>query len=59
MPRLTPMDELFVHQIPEPLPNVVTHHDHWRESFFFIVHSPDRPGRRRHPDDGALSRSAG
>ena len=24
MPELTPMDELFVHQIPEPLPNVVT-----------------------------------
>ena len=22
MPELTPMDELFVHQIPEPLPNV-------------------------------------
>ena len=26
MPRLTAMDEYFVHQIPEPFPNVVTHH---------------------------------
>jgi hypothetical protein len=40
MPRLTAADELFIHQIPEPLPNVVTHHDHWRESYFFIVHPP-------------------
>jgi hypothetical protein len=39
MPRLTDADELFVHQIPEPLPNVVTHHDHWRESLFFVAHS--------------------
>jgi hypothetical protein len=38
------MDELFVHQIPEPLPNVATHHDHWRESLFFIAHPPDGPG---------------
>ena len=37
MPELTPMDELFVHQIPEPLPNVQTHHEHWRESLFFIA----------------------
>ena len=35
MPDLTAMDEYFVHQIPEPLPNVVTHHEHWRESLFF------------------------
>ena len=40
MPRLTPADELFVHQIPEPLPNVVTHHVHWRESYFFALHPP-------------------
>ena len=40
MPELTAMDEYFVHQIPEPLPNVVTHHEHWRESLFFIAHSP-------------------
>ena len=26
MPPLTSMDEYFVHQIPEPFPNVVTHH---------------------------------
>jgi hypothetical protein len=44
VPRLTAADELFVHQIPEPLPNVVTHHDHWRESYFFVVHPPDGPG---------------
>ncbi|MDX6584894.1 MAG: hypothetical protein QOI10_4078, partial [Solirubrobacterales bacterium] len=44
MPALTVMDEYFVHQIPEPLPNVVTHHEHWRESLFFIVHPPDGLG---------------
>lgn len=44
MPLLTAMDELFVHQIPEPLPNVVTWHEHWRESLFFIMHSPQAPG---------------
>lgn len=44
MPRLTAMDELLVHQIPEPLPNVVTHHPHWRESHFFIAHRSDALG---------------
>ena len=44
MPKLTAMDELFLHQIPEPLPNVVTHHQHWRESLFFIVHPRDELG---------------
>lgn len=44
MPRLTAMDEYFVHQIPEPLPHVATHHDHWRESLFFIAHPPDGLG---------------
>jgi hypothetical protein len=38
MPRLTAADELFVHQIPEPLPNVAVHHDHWRESYYFGMH---------------------
>jgi hypothetical protein len=38
------MDELFVHQIPEPLPNVATHHEHWRESLFFIAHPRDGLG---------------
>lgn len=38
------MDELFVHQIPEPLPNVVTHHPFWRESLFFVVHPRDDLG---------------
>lgn len=44
MTKLTAMDELFVHQIPEPLPNVVTHHDHWRESLFFVLHPREEPG---------------
>ena len=44
MPRLTALDEYFVHQIPEPLPNVVTYHQHWRESLFFVMHPPDRLG---------------
>jgi hypothetical protein len=43
LPRLTAADELFVHQIPEPLPNVVTHHDHWRESLFFVLHPREEP----------------
>lgn len=38
------MDEQFVHQIPEPLPNVAVHHPHWRESLFFVAHPPDRLG---------------
>jgi hypothetical protein len=41
MQRLTAMDELFVHQVPEALPNVVTHHAHWRESYFFAAHPRD------------------
>ena len=44
MPRLTPMDEFFVHQIPEPLPNVVTHHQHWRDSLFYVLHPRDHLG---------------
>ena len=44
MPKLTAKDELFVHQIPEPLPNVATHHDHWRESYFFVLHPRTIPG---------------
>ena len=38
---LTPLDELFTHQLPEPHPNVATPHEHWRESLFFIVHRRD------------------
>jgi hypothetical protein len=38
MIRLTAADELFVHQIPEPLPNVAVRHDHWRESYYFGMH---------------------
>jgi hypothetical protein len=44
VPRLTALDELFVHQIPEPLPHVVTHHPHWRESYFFVLHDPEDLG---------------
>jgi hypothetical protein len=40
----TALDELFIHQIPEPLPNVVTHHEHWRESYFFVAHPRDSAG---------------
>ena len=53
------MDEHLVHQLPEPLPNVATHHPHWRESYFFIAHRPDAAGRRRDPHDGVLSAARG
>ena len=42
MPRLTPADEYFYHQIPEPLPNVAAYHDFWRESLYFVAHNPER-----------------
>ncbi len=38
------MDELFVHQIPELLPEVAIRHPHWRESYFFELHRPDALG---------------
>jgi hypothetical protein len=41
MPKLTRMDEYFVHQIPEPLPNPVIRHPHWRESYFFAAHGKE------------------
>src|SRR3954469_9860531 len=44
MPRLPAMDEHLVHQLAEPLPNVATHHPHWRESYFFIAHRPETLG---------------
>jgi hypothetical protein len=44
VPRLTAADEGFVHQIPEPLPNVAVHHEHWRESYFFVLHPPSGEG---------------
>jgi hypothetical protein len=43
-PRLSPHDELFVHQIPEPVLNVAVHHQYWRESHFFIAHPPEGLG---------------
>lgn len=44
MPELTPMDELFVHQIPEPLRNVAVHHEHWRESYYYGLHPREGVG---------------
>jgi hypothetical protein len=44
MPILTDMDERLAHQIPEPFANVQTHHEHWRESYFFVLHPRDAPG---------------
>ena len=41
MPRLSPADERLAHQIPEPLTDVATHHEHWRESYFFVLHPPE------------------
>lgn len=41
MARPTAFDEHFVHQVPELLPNVATHHEHWRESYFFDIHDPE------------------
>jgi hypothetical protein len=38
------MDEQFVHQVPELLPQVETRSPHWRESFFYDIHSPDGTG---------------
>ncbi len=44
MARPTAMDERFVHQIPELLPEVATRSAHWRESYFFELHRPDARG---------------
>ena len=44
MVRLTAADEGFVHQLPEPLPNVATYSEHWRESYFFVLHPPAGDG---------------
>ena len=44
MPRLTALDEFLVHQNPEPLSVVQQHHQHWRESLFFVAHRPDALG---------------
>ncbi|HVC68720.1 MAG TPA: hypothetical protein VNC61_00510 [Acidimicrobiales bacterium] len=41
MPSLTPYDEHFVHQIPEPLSVVGIEHEYWRESYFIVAHGPD------------------
>lgn len=44
MAQFTPLDEHFAHQIPEPFPNTVVHHQDWRESLFFHMYPHDRPG---------------
>jgi hypothetical protein len=44
MARPTAMDEHFVHQVPELLPNCETRSTHWRESYFFDMHRPDAAG---------------
>ena len=44
MARPTAMDELFVHQIPQLLPDVAVRHPHWRESYFYDIHSPSADG---------------
>jgi hypothetical protein len=44
MGRPTAMDEHFVHQLPELLPNVASPGPHWRESYFFEMHRPDATG---------------
>src|SRR5262245_49086415 len=44
MARPTPLDEQFVHQIPDLLTQVAVHHQHWRESYFFEVHDPSGEG---------------
>lgn len=44
MANPTAMDEYFVHQIPQPLPEVVVRHEYWRESFFYEIHDPSGDG---------------
>ena len=44
MTKLTALDELLAHQIPEPQANVQTWHPFWRESYFFVAHRPDSLG---------------
>ena len=44
MARPTAMDEQFVHQLPQLLPQTVVHHEHWRESYFFELHDPTASG---------------
>jgi len=44
MARPPALDEHFLHQIPDLLTSVAAHHQHWRESYFFIAHRPDAVG---------------
>jgi hypothetical protein len=44
VPKLIAADELFVHQIPEPLISMGVRHDHWRESYYFGIHPREPTG---------------
>jgi hypothetical protein len=44
MAKPTSMDEYFVHQIPQLLPQTAVHHHHWRESYFYDIHDPSGEG---------------
>ncbi len=44
MTRPTALDEHLIHQLPELLPRVATHHPNWRESYFFEIHHPSGTG---------------
>jgi hypothetical protein len=44
MPRLSDADELLIHQVPVPFGQVQTFHEHWRESYFFVVHAKETGG---------------
>lgn len=43
MARFDAADERFGHQLPLPFRDVSLHHHHWRESLFFVAHSPEDP----------------
>lgn len=40
MARFDSADERFGHQVPLPFRDVALHHHYWRESLFFVAHSP-------------------
>ncbi len=44
MTGLSPLDELFVHQIPQTLSEVAVSNPYWRESYFFEMHRPEASG---------------
>lgn len=42
--RLGDVDEMLIHQTPEPVGTVAGTSRHWRESYFFVLHHPDVTG---------------